>query len=230
MFRVRHWNRAWRNPRPVFAPWAGVFCKGPPARREGRDSGMRALPPKVDTRDMQLAPPGEQVARHPLANGGPTVYPQDAAAKGVIPMKVTVEECSEVEQTEVTVRCKRMDAQTARLIELLRLADARLTGEKDGETCILDGAEVLYIDTVDRGTFLYTAGGVYETRLRLYELEGQLAGWDFVRVSKSVIVNFGQVKSLRPDFGGRLRLTMSNGEVVVANRQYVPAIKAKLGL
>ena len=145
-------------------------------------------------------------------------------------MKVTVEECSEVEQTEVTVRCKRMDAQTARLIELLRLADAWLTGEKDGETCILDGAEVLYIDTVDRGTFLYTAGGVYETRLRLYELEGQLAGWDFVRVSKSVIVNFGQVKSLRPDFGGRLRLTMSNGEVVVANRQYVPAIKAKLGL
>ena len=145
-------------------------------------------------------------------------------------MKVTVEECSEVEQTEVTVRCKRMDAQTARLIELLRLADARLTGETAGETCILDGAEVLYIDTVDRGTFLYTAGGVYETRLRLYELEGQLAGWDFVRVSKSVIVNFGQVKSLRPDFGGRLRLTMSNGEVVVANRQYVPAIKAKLGL
>ena len=31
---------------------------------------------------------------------------------------------------------------------------------------------MLYIDTVDRGTFLYTAGGVYETRLRLYELEG----------------------------------------------------------
>ena len=145
-------------------------------------------------------------------------------------MKVTVEECSEVEQTEVTVRCKRMDAQTARLIELLRLADARLTGEKDGETCILDGAEVLYIDTVDRGTFLYTAGGVYETRLRLYELEGQLACRDFLRVSKSVIVNFAQIRSLRPDFGGRLRLTMSNGEVVVANRQYVPDIKKKLGL
>ena len=77
---------------------------------------------------------------------------------------------------------------------------------------------------------ILSAGGVYETRLRLYELEGQLAGWDFVRVSKSAIVNFDQVKSLRPDFGGRMRLTMSNGEVVVANRQYVPDIKKKLGL
>jgi len=145
-------------------------------------------------------------------------------------MKVTVEERPDLDQIEVIVRCKRMDAETARLIELLRLSEARLTGEKDGETCILDGAEVLYIDTVDRGTFLYTAAGVYETRLRLYELEEQLSGWDFVRVSKSVIVNFGQVRSLRPDFGGRMRLTMSNGEVVMANRQYVPAIKQKLGL
>lgn len=145
-------------------------------------------------------------------------------------MKVTVEERPGLEQTEVVVRCKRLDGQISRLVELLRLSDARLTGEKDGQTCILDGAEVLYIDTVDRGTFLYTAGGVYETRLRLYELEEQLAGWDFVRVSKSAIVNFDQVKSLRPDFGSRLLLTMSNGEVVVANRQYVPAIKKKLGL
>ena len=145
-------------------------------------------------------------------------------------MKVTVEERPGLDQPEVIIRCPRLDERTARLIELLRLSDARLTGEKDGETCILDGAEVLYIDTVDRGTFLYTADGVYQTRLRLYELEGQLTGWDFIRVSKSAIVNFGQVKSLRPDFGGRLRLTMSNGEVVVANRQYVPAIKAKLGL
>lgn len=145
-------------------------------------------------------------------------------------MKVTVEERPDLDQIEVIVRCKRMDAQTARLIELLRLSDARLTGEKDGETCILDGTEVLYIDTVDRGTFLYTAAGVYETRLRLYELEEQLAGWDFIRVSKSVIVNFGQVRSLRPDFGGRMRLTMSNGEIVMANRQYVSAIKKKLGL
>ena len=145
-------------------------------------------------------------------------------------MKITVEERPGLEEPEVIIRCGRMDGQVSRLAELLRLSGARLTGEKDGETCILDGAEVLYIDTVDRGTFLYTAGGVYETRLRLYELEGQLAGWDFVRVSKSAIVNFDQVKSLRPDLGGRLRLTLSNGEVVVANRQYVPAIKQKLGL
>lgn len=145
-------------------------------------------------------------------------------------MKVTVEELPDQGQTEVIIRCRQLDEQALRLIALLRLSDARLIGEKDGQTCILEEDAVLYIDTVDRGTFLYTAGGVYETRLRLYELEEQLACRDFIRVSRSAIVNFNQVRALRPDFGGRLRLTLSNGEVVVANRQYVPAIRKKLGL
>ena len=145
-------------------------------------------------------------------------------------MKVTVEECPGLGQTQVTVRCEKLDEQVSRLLELLRLSDARLVGEKEGQTCIVEENQVLYIDTVDRGTFLYTAEGIYESHLRLYELERQLAPRDFLRISKSAIVNFGQVRSLRPDFGGRMLLTMSNGEVVVANRQYVPAIKKKLGL
>ena len=91
-------------------------------------------------------------------------------------------------------------------------------------------ADVLYADTADKKTFLYTADAVYETPLRLYELEEQLAARDFVRAGKSVLLNFAHVAALRPDFGGRMRVTMSNGEVVVASRQYVPALKAKLGL
>ena len=145
-------------------------------------------------------------------------------------MKVTVEEDRALTEPEVVIRCRRMDEGVARLMELLRLSDARLTGVKDGETHILDPGQVLYIDTADRATFLYTADGVYETPLRLYELEERLGSREFLRVSKSAIINYDQVRALRPDFGGRMRLTMSNGEVVMANRQYVPAIKDRLGL
>ena len=116
------------------------------------------------------------------------------------------------------------------LLALLRGYDAKLTGRQGGETHILNAADVLYADTADKKTFLYTADAVYETPLRLYELEEQLAARDFVRAGKSVLLNFAHVAALRPDFGGRMRVTMSNGEVVVASRQYVPALKAKLGL
>ena len=45
-----------------------------------------------------------------------------------------------------------------------------------------------------------------------------------------MVVNFNQIQSLRPEFGGRMQLTMSNGESVFVSRQYVPDIKRKLGL
>ena len=145
-------------------------------------------------------------------------------------VKIRIEEDASVQEMEITIRCRQTNESVIRMLEMFRMADRKLTGYRDGQTYLLDVSRILYIDTVEKKTFLYTEEEVYETPLRLYELEGQLAGWDFVRVSKSAIVNFDQVKSLRPDFGGRMRLTMSNGEVVVANRQYVPAIKTPLGL
>lgn len=42
---------------------------------------------------------------------------------------------------------------------------------------------MLYIDTVDKRTFLYATDNVYETILKLHELEGQLEDSDFFRAS-----------------------------------------------
>ena len=108
--------------------------------------------------------------------------------------------------------------------------DEKLTGQRGGETHILNAADVLYADTADRRTFFYTAEGVYETELRLYELEQRLAGAGFLRACKSLLLNFDHIRALRPDFGGRLLATLSNGEKAVISRQFVPAFRKKLGL
>lgn len=161
-------------------------------------------------------------------------------------MKLHINEDAAATETEITVRCKALDAETLRLIALLRVFDAKLTGvkisgagsasaaaaptERSEELCILATSDVLYIDTADKRTFLYTQSAVYESPLRLYELAERLAPQGFVRVGKSVVLNFSCVKSLRPDFGGRMRVTLSNGETVCVSRQYVPDIKALLGV
>ena len=66
--------------------------------------------------------------------------------------------------------------------------------------------------------------------LRLYELLERLECRDFLRAGKSSILNLRQVQSLRPEFGGRLRCTMANGEVLLVSRQYVPSVKERLGI
>ena len=66
--------------------------------------------------------------------------------------------------------------------------------------------------------------------LRLYELEERFAGEGFVRASKAVVINLDRLRSLRPDFGGRLILTMDNGEKLFASRQYAGYVKKRLGI
>ena len=145
-------------------------------------------------------------------------------------MKIDIDQNSAYEETSVTIRCARLSREVTDLLALLRVYDEKLTGQRGGETHILNAADVLYADTADRRTFFYTAEGVYETEHRLYELEQRLAGAGFLRAGKSLLLNFDHIRALRPDFGGRLLATLSNGEKAMISRQFVPAFRKKLGL
>ena len=143
-------------------------------------------------------------------------------------MRIELTQGPEYTETEILIRCPQVDEDILRIVSLLRISEQKITGLKDGEICLLDAKDILYIDTADRRTFCYTDGAVYESALRLYELEEKLSGMDFFRTGKSGIVNFLRVRSIRPDFGGRLLLTLDNGEQVPVSRQYAAAIKHKL--
>lgn len=145
-------------------------------------------------------------------------------------MQIHIAEDPNLTETEITIACRALTDEVLKVVAMLRTSDAKLTGEREGQTYVLDADKVFYADTVDRHTFFYTRDAVYETPLRLYELEERFAPRGFLRTGKSCLVNFNCVCSLRPDFGGRFLLTLENGEQLSVSRQYVPAIKALLGL
>ncbi len=131
-------------------------------------------------------------------------------------------------ETEITIRCRQADGEVMRLMATLRAMDRKLTGERGGSLYLLNPQEIFYVDTVDKKTFLYAEKEVYETPLRLYEIEDRLSTREFVRISKSALVNFSRVQSIRPEYNGRLLLTLQNGEAMIASRQYAAEIKKLL--
>ncbi|MEY8314679.1 LytTR family DNA-binding domain-containing protein [Adlercreutzia muris] len=145
-------------------------------------------------------------------------------------MKLTLEERRDLAEVEVDIRCPVIDRRVRAIVAAANADDRRLVGTADGSTFIVEAAEVLYAETVDGRTFLYGRNRVLESPLRLYGLEDQLAGTEFVRASKSLLVNFDHVRGLRPYLNARLELILENGEHVIASRQYAPAIKRKIGL
>lgn len=148
--------------------------------------------------------------------------------KGREKLRINIVEDDRCEEMEITVCCKKLTSEVEKLVTLLRVMDLKLTGSRAGESYILDAEKVLYIDTADRRTFFYLDKDVYESTLKLYELEEKLAVLDFMRANKSCIVNFHKIRSMRADLGGRLLLTMSNGEKLYVSRQYASNFKKKL--
>ena len=145
-------------------------------------------------------------------------------------MKITIQTDETQTEIAVDIRCPGLTPELEKVISLLRTLDMKLTGQKDRSTYILDVSQVLYIDSADKKTFLYTENEVYESDLKLYELEEQLARADFIRAGKSSIVNLRRIMSLRSEIDGRIRVTLSNGEKLVVSRQYAEILKQRLGV
>ncbi len=143
-------------------------------------------------------------------------------------MKITLNQNPSFPETEVIINCPQADEDILHLVAMLRIHQKKLVGILDGERRLLDVKDVLYADTVDKHTFLYTGEAVYECSLRLYELEEGLRDLDFFRIGRSTIVNFYRIQSIRPELGGRLLLKVDNGEQLYVSRQYAANIKEKL--
>ena len=144
-------------------------------------------------------------------------------------MQVTIRQDLE-SGTAVEIHCREITSETERLERYIRRFDERIIGSSEGQAHTIAVEQILYIEAVDKKTFLYTPGNVYETDKKLYELEEMLDGKTFFRCSKSVIVNLNKITKLKPEVTRNILATLTNGEVVVISRRNVKQLKALIGL
>ncbi|MBO7565111.1 MAG: LytTR family transcriptional regulator DNA-binding domain-containing protein [Clostridiales bacterium] len=145
-------------------------------------------------------------------------------------MKISININPDNPETEISLTCPSLTPEVEKLISMIRVMDSKLTVKKDGEVFLLDLGEILYLETMERKCFVYTDKTVYETDAKMYELEQQLAASGFFRVSKSTLLQLKHIKSLRADLNHRIRITMDNGEQLIASRMYADDLRERLGL
>lgn len=145
-------------------------------------------------------------------------------------MKIEIHVDEQAADLEISVTCKQLTPDIEKMIATLRMMNHQLTAKKDDEIHLLDTAQIIYIESVDRKCFIYTSDDVYESDFRLYELEQQLEEYGFFRVSKSLLIHLQKIQSLKADINRRIRVTMSNGEQIIASRQYADGLKKRLGV
>lgn len=144
-------------------------------------------------------------------------------------MKVTI--TKDIESgTAVEIHCREVTSETERLERYISRFDEHLQATSEGNTYNVQIDEILYIESVDKKTFLYTTGHVLQTEKRLYELEELLDEKTFFRASKSVIVNLNKITKLKPEVTRNILATLTNGKVIVISRRNVKALKELIGV
>src|SRR5215218_82539 len=101
---------------------------------------------------------------------------------------------------------------------------------------VRDGERVRFVATADvawaeaKGphVLLHTKDGVFEIRDTLARLEASLDARRFVRIHRSYIVNLGQMKELRPWFGGDALLVLHDGQQLKVSRTYRAQLRQRL--
>lgn len=145
-------------------------------------------------------------------------------------MKIHIEQDTSADEVEITIRCPEIDDAVKSILAAANMADRKLIGTSDGMIRTAPIADVLYIESVDGRTFIYLVDAVLESRASLMELEEGLASANFLRATRSMLVNMRHIKGIKPYINARLELVMDNDERVIVSRQFAPAIKQTLGL
>ncbi len=147
-------------------------------------------------------------------------------------MKVEVQIDPGLDEPVVILRAPSPTEEVEQLAQRLRgeAAPQPFTVYTEREAARVSRSMVLRFYAEDKGVFCQTGKGTFTVRQRLYELEEQLAGARFVRVSNSEIVNLDRVTGLDLTLAGTIKMTLEGGTVCWVSRRYVKKIKSALGL
>lgn len=145
-------------------------------------------------------------------------------------MKIEIDIDEEYSDVSVQIKAPRISQDIEKMISMMRMINMQLAVKRNDETYLLDTDRILYIESVERNTFVYTEDALYESDLKLYEIEQELLKQNFIRISKQSIINLRKIKSLKADVNRKIRVTLINDEQVLVSRMYANELRKRIGV
>ena len=71
-------------------------------------------------------------------------------------MKIEIDIDERYSDIEVEIKAPKLTQDIEKLISLMRIINMQIAVKKDAETYLLDTEKILYIEAVERSTFVYT--------------------------------------------------------------------------
>ena len=143
-------------------------------------------------------------------------------------MKLQIDEVSNLEETEIFIKCKKIDDKIHKISNYIRTIYITINGKLDGETYVLNLDDIFYFEAVENRVFAYVEKNVYEVNYKLQELTKILARTSFIQVARTIILNINKIEKVSTLVNGRISAVLINNERMIITRVYARAFKQKL--
>ncbi len=146
-------------------------------------------------------------------------------------MKVNLFVSRDIEEPYADIHTNELTDNITRAMSILESDDSNemLAVKKGSDIALLEYDDVYMFRVEDKQVKVYTEDSEYLVKKALYQVEENLTG-DFVRISKTTIVNLRKVERVAPSLKGMMFIQLKNGLKDNISRKYLPEFKQALDL
>ena len=146
-------------------------------------------------------------------------------------MKVNLFVSKDIEEPHADIHTNELTDNITKAMSILESDDSNdmLAVKKGSDIALLEFSEVFMLRVEDKQVKVYAENTEYLIKKPLYQVEEGLNN-DFVRISKTTIVNLRKIERVAPSLKGMMFIQLKNGLKDNISRKYLPDFKNALDL
>lgn len=146
-------------------------------------------------------------------------------------MKVNLFVSRDIEEPYADIHTNELTDNVTKAISILESEESSdmIAAKKGSDIALLQFSDIYMFRVEDKQVNAYTQNNVYIIKKPLYQVEESLNG-DFVRISKTTIVNLKKIQRVAPSLRGMMFIELKNGLKDNISRKYLPDFKRALDL
>ena len=146
-------------------------------------------------------------------------------------MKVNLFVSRDIEEPYADIHTNELTDNITKAMSILESDDSNemLAVKRGSDIALLEFSEIFMFRGEDKQVNVYTENQEYIIKKPLYQVEETLTS-DFVRISKTTIVNLKKIKRVAPSLKGMMFIELKNGLKDNISRKYLPEFKRALDL
>jgi DNA-binding LytR/AlgR family response regulator len=131
--------------------------------------------------------------------------------------------------SDIVIEYDDNSEEALKILSYIKTDKTKIKAFLDDRSYLINLNDIYYFEIVDNKIFAYKEKKVFEIRNTIAELINSYKKYDFIRISKQVVVNMTKIKQLKTELNGRIRIILDNDEALIISRHYAYSFRKKLG-